>query len=188
MSTSFLYHLCAADFRGTELYPLKRLAEVHPDLYERERAKFVGREPVLTYRLPILDVAWADTVNLSTLDPRKLVAARRGLGVPFSRLLERRLARIPVERIGDLPAVRYASTTHWINSLPGVAASLEPPVSDFTRFDAASHVEEPKVPVAHLEYLVQQRDRCALALGFVFVPHVLVASPIDLAGLELLDL
>jgi Phage integrase family len=95
----FVYHLCADDFRGTTLYPLHRLRDKHPDIYELERPKWDGRESVLTFQVPYLGVAWGDTVNLAALDPVYLVAARRRLGVAFSRLLERRVVRIPVERL-----------------------------------------------------------------------------------------
>src|SRR5882724_4547859 len=107
----FVYHLCAPDMRGTTLYPLDDLRLRHPDAYEREREKWRGRESVLDFPVPHLGVPWARTVNLSGLDPRHLVAARRRLGVPFSRLLERRLLRIPVERIAGTPAVVYDSAT-----------------------------------------------------------------------------
>lgn len=54
----FVYHLCAHDFRGTTLYPLHRLRDKHPDIYERERPKWEGRESVLTFVVPYLGVAW----------------------------------------------------------------------------------------------------------------------------------
>ena len=174
--------------RGTTLYPLYGLREVYPDIYERERPKFDGRESVLDYVVPHLGVRWGETVNLSALDPRQLVAARRRLDVPFSRLLERRLVRIPLSRIEGLAAVRYDSATHWINSSRGEDVPDEPPAVEFSPFDAAGHEEVGEVPALHLEYLERQKTRGELALGFVFVPHVLVAGPIDISGLELLEL
>lgn len=186
---AFLYHLCARDLRGTVLYPLNGLRDAHPDVYERERRKFTGRERVLEYVVPHLGVPWGDTVNLSALDPRALVAARRRLGVPFSHLLERRLVRIPVARVAGIPAVRYQATVHWLNSRPGDEAALDAPLDEeFSPFDPETFEEAREVPQRHLDYLVEQRDRGEPALGFVFVPHVLVAGPVDVGGLELVDL
>jgi hypothetical protein len=185
----YLYHLCAQDFRGTTLYPLNGLRKIFPDVYERERLKFVGRESVLEFIVPGLGVAWADTVNLSALDPRLLITERRKLGVPFSRLLERRLVCIPLERVRTLPAVNFFGTTHWINSSPGEdGIPPTPPVNEFSPFDAAKHKEILEVPALHTEYLLRQKARGALALGFVFIPHVLVGAPIDISGLEMVDL
>ena len=186
---TYLYHLCASDFQGTTLYPLNGLRSQLPDVYDREQKKYVGRESVLEYVVPGLGVVWADTVNLSALDPRLLVAERRKLGVPFSRLLERRLVCIPVERIATLPAVNYVSASHWLNSSPGEPnVPLTPPDSEFSPFDASRHRETREVPRLHREYLLRQKKRGELALGFVFVPHVLVGASIDISGLPLIDL
>jgi hypothetical protein len=186
---NYLYHLCAHDFQGTILYPLNGLRDRFPEVYERERVKYVGREPVLEYIVPGLGVAWAETVNLSALDPRLLVAERLKLGVPFSRLLARRLVRIPADRVIGLPAVNYRSESHWINSSPGEAnVPLTPPEHEFSSFDVSTYQETRAVPRLHSEYLLRQKERGELALGFVFVPHVLVGATIDISGLELMDL
>jgi hypothetical protein len=63
-------------------------------------------------------------------------------------------------------------------------APEEPPSSDFTPFDPAGYQELSEVPQIHVDYLVEQRDAGASALGFVFVRHVLVAGTVDVAGLE----
>jgi len=180
----FVYHLCAKEFRGHELLPLKMLATTYPDVYEREIGKWAGRESVLDYVVPHLEVSWGDTVNLAGLDPALLVEARVRAGVPFSRLLERKVVRIPVERLAGLPAVVYDSRTHWRNSRPGEDVPEVPPEVEFSLFDPETYEEMTEVPLAHLDYLGQQRDAGALALGFVFIRHVLVAGPVDISGLE----
>jgi hypothetical protein len=184
----FVYHLCPVDMHEHTLYPLNGLKAERPDLYDRERPKWDGRESVLTWRVPHLGVPWADTVNLSALDPALLVAARRQLGLPLSRLLERRVARIPIDRIAGAPAVVYDSASHWINSAPGEDVPLTPPDREFTPFDPATYEELFEVPALHLDYLRRQLAAGRPALGFVFVRHVLVAAPVDLSGIELLAL
>lgn len=180
-----MYHLCPVDMHGHTLLPLNGLRTERPDLYDRERPKWDGRESVLTWRVPHLGVPWADTVNLSALDPRLLVAARRRLGLPLSKLLERRVARIPIDRIAHVPAVVYDSASHWINSAPGEDVPLTPPEREFTPFDVATYRELSRVPPLHLDYLRRQLATGRPALGFVFVRHVLVDGPIDLSGIEL---
>ncbi|HEY4996746.1 MAG TPA: hypothetical protein VII03_02050 [Solirubrobacteraceae bacterium] len=184
----YVYHLCANDFRGDALLPLNHLRDAYPEVYELERPKYEGREAVLTFEVPHLGVPWADTVNLAALDPVHLVAARRRLGIAFSGLLERRVVRIPVERIAALPAVVYDTRTHWLNSRPGADAPATPPLDDFTPFDPDGYRELTAVPQAHLDYLVEQREAGRPALGFVFVRHVLVAGRVDISGLALADL
>lgn len=166
-SVAFVYHLCSREMRGTTLLPLNGLKDRYPDVYARERKKWEGRESVLDWVVPGLGVPWADTVNLSGLDPRLLMAARVRLGVPFSRLLERPLARIPIERIAAMPAVVYNSATHWINSSPGEDVPLTPPDTEFAQFDPETYSEPREVPQLHVDYLLRQKSRGQLALGFV---------------------
>ena len=182
---AFVYHLCADDFRGTRLLPLNDLRGAYPEVYDRERAKWDGRESVLEWEVPHLGVPWGDTVNLAALDPVHLVEARRRLGMPFSQLLERRVVRIPVTRIANQPAVVYDGRSHWLNSRPGDDVPATPPEEEFTPFDADVYEELAEVPDLHLDYLAERRDSRRLALGFVFIRHVLVAGPVDISGLPL---
>ena len=124
-----------------------------------------------------------DTVNFAALDPGHLVEARRRLGIPYSRLLERRVVRIPTERIVGLSAVVYDSRTHWLNSQPGQDVPATPPEDEFTPFSIDTYQELNGVPQRHLDYLTEQRDAGQPALGFVFIRHVIVAGPVDISGL-----
>jgi hypothetical protein len=181
----FVYHLCADDFRGTSLLPLNALRVAHPDVYDRECTKWAGRESVLQWQVPHLGVTWGDTVNLAALDPTHLIQARKRLGLPFSRLLERRVVRIPVQRIASQSAVVYDGRSHWLNSRPGGNAPAAPPEDEFTPFAADTYEELRATPRLHLEYLSEQLAAGQPALGFVFVRHVLVAGPVDISGLPL---
>lgn len=184
-----MYHLCAPDLRDETLYPLDELRGRHPDLYQRELVKWAGRESVLDLRIPYLDCAWGSTVNLSAIDPRQLITLRRALGLPMSHLLQRRVARIPVERLAGRSAVWFDSTAHWLNSRPGDADALRrPPDTDFSPFDPGRYRELGAVPTMHEHYLQSQLRRSEPALGFVFIPHVLVKGPVSLAGLGLEEL
>jgi hypothetical protein len=183
----FVYHMIARDFRGTVLYPLNGLAEVYPEVYAREAPKYVGRESVISYRVPHLDAAWADTVNLSTLDPRLLLAARERLGIPSSNLLQRRILRIPIDHLAGHRLVRYSGLTRWINSSPGEDVPAVPPAHEFEPIDPALYRETTEVPAAHLAYLVECQAAGRRPLGFVHVPHVLALGAIDVADLEPID-
>ena len=116
---AYVYHLVSDDFRGDLLLPHNALRDAYPDIYELERVKYQNRESVLQFKVPHINVAWGDTVNLAALDPTHLAAARRRLNILYSRLLERRIVKIPAERLVGRNVVIYNSATHWINSSPG---------------------------------------------------------------------
>ena len=185
----YVYHLCSQDFVGDTLHSLDSLRTHLPAIYEREVAKYEGRLSILDYEVPFLGVTWTQTVNLSALDPRLLIAERKRLGIPLSRLQTRQLLAIPVERLHGQRCVLFVSNRHWINSRPGDPnVPLAPPVEDFHELDVATYSETKKVPKAHTDYLIEQHQAGEPALGFVFVPHVLVVDSVDVSGLPRIDL
>jgi hypothetical protein len=73
----FLYDGRPPAMRGETLYPLNQLESIDPVLYDLGRARYKGREAVLEFRIPLIDVLWNDALHLSTIHPRHLAAAWR---------------------------------------------------------------------------------------------------------------
>jgi hypothetical protein len=106
-----VYHWRRPDLRGTVLYPLNLLASVHPDLYDTEVKKYVGREDLLTFRVPYLDVLWNDVLHTSTVHPStiRLALEECGFGPEDLRPGFGRFFRIPIEHLEGMPMVWYAA-------------------------------------------------------------------------------
>jgi hypothetical protein len=166
----FLYHARPRDMRGDVLYPLNVLRTTHPDLYDHERARYAGRELLLTLRIPVLDVFWNDAVHLSPFHPFHLAAAWRAAGLASSPAWDGEFYAIPPERIDPGRSAWFAS-----GALP---------VDDVTRFDPAAYEEPVRPPPAYHEYLRNVQKQGGSPRRFAHVPHVLVAAPIDVAGLS----
>lgn len=80
--------------------------------------------------------------------------------------------------------VVYTATAHWANTEPNdPRAPTAPPRSDLAAFEAAMHREPPSVPPLHTDDRLRQRQRGEHALAFAFVPHVVVAAPINMSRL-----
>ena len=180
----FLYHARPPEMRGDVLYPLNQLKAIHPDAYEREKRKYDGRERLLELRIPVLDVGWNDALHLSPIHPARLAAAWREAGAT-SPAWEREFFEIPVERIDASRAVWFASgalpddpTRH-----PDDALSL--PVTEVAPFDADRYAELVEPPQRYEAYLRACRDERRVARPFAHLPHVLVATPVDVSGLRL---
>jgi hypothetical protein len=164
----FLYHAKPAGMRGEKLYPLNRLRTRQPDLYERELAKYVGREALFDVRIPLLDVLWNDALHLSPIHPSKLAAAWRAAGL-WSDIWEREFFEIPLERIDGRPCV-------WL------AGGVLPPQGEFTWFRASAYRELTAAPLDYHEHLRERSRDARRPRPFAFVPHVLVAGPVDVSG------
>jgi hypothetical protein len=166
----FLYHARPARMRGDTLYPLNALRARHPDLYEDERRKYVGRELLLELRIPVLDVLWNAALHLTPIHPSRLAAVWRAAGLS-SPAWQREFFEIPVGHIDAKRAVWFAS-----GALP---------FEDVTPFHPSRYRELTEAPAAHREYLRRCVGEGRSPRPFAYVPHVLVAAPVDVAGLAL---
>jgi hypothetical protein len=126
--------------RGERLYPLNELRSVDRNLYEREKAKYKGREAVLDFRIPLIDVLWNDTLHLSTIHPSHLGAAWQEVGL-WTPLWERLFFQIPLDRIAGYQSVWFASESFWVNNSPGEAVPLAPPLEEFRLFAPTAYEE-----------------------------------------------
>lgn len=187
-----VYHAVPREMRGTIIYPLERLAEVHPDLHATQTPKYAGREQVRSFTVPDLNRSFTDTVHCGPIHPYRLFAARWALGFDPSAHSDTRhftglFFEIPVERIRPLGVVWYRWETLWINGAPGEDVPLVPPLDEFEPFNRDRYAPLPAVPAAHLAYLQRMHDRGQPPLMFVHIPHVLVGGPIDVSGLRVVS-
>lgn len=176
----FLYHARPNEMRGDVLHPLSALRARFPDLYEKERAKYRGREILFELRIPILDVLWNDALHLSPLHPRPLATAWRDAGLPSS-VWDRDFFEIPVERIASAQAVWFAS-----GALDEQVEQHPPslPVDQVSQFDSTAYRAIRRPPARYVEYLNDRRTSARPPRPFAYLPHVLVAAPIDVRKLD----
>jgi len=185
----FVYHGVPREMVGDLIYPLDQLAALHPEVHALQKSKYAGREQVMDFQVPHLERAFTDTVHCAPLHPYRLFTARWALGLDpprrsdagyFSGLF----FEIPLDRILSHPVVWYRWKTLWINGAPGEDVPLTPPSDEFEPFDAQRYRRLPAVPDEHIDYLRRMKQRGERPLLFVHVPHVLVAGPINVAGLR----
>ena len=97
----FVYHRRPPDLRGEILYPLNALRARYPDAYERQAAKYRGREKLMATPVPPLGLLWNDVLHLAPIHPhllyRALVAC--GLSPP-----DHSYFAIPVDLLRGRPA------------------------------------------------------------------------------------
>lgn len=187
-----VYHGVPKDMVGETIYPLNQLKQIAPSAYELQKSKYVGRETVLDFRIPGLNVLFNDTVHCAALDPRRLLDVRQqlGLAVPGAGMSDRitgRFYAIPMERILIHRVIWYSARTLWINGAPGEDVPSTPPSDEFEPFDPDIYQERMEATPAHLAFLRRMKSAGKPPLMFVHIPHILVAGPIDVNGLDQLE-
>lgn len=80
----YLYHRVPSEMQGTILYPLNRLKELFPKNYEAQAQKYIGREFLMEYKIPVLDCLWNDVLHLSAIDPDEIASALRQSGASIA--------------------------------------------------------------------------------------------------------
>jgi len=163
-----IYHGVPVHLRGTTLYPLNRLRDLHPDIYDREIAKYQDHPDRILLpqtRLPVLDCLWNDVVHTAPIHPHLLYRewVARGANVDPHRTF----FRIPIERVAE----------HEIGWMTG---------RDVQRLDVPTYAELTDVPEATCRWYDRLAARGRHGADFVGVPHVLIKGEIDVAGLDII--
>ena len=158
--------------QGDVLYPLNALRTLYPDVYARGREKYAGREVLLELRIPILDVLWNDALHLSSFHPSQLAAAWRSAGLP-PEVWDDEFFEIPIDRIAADRAVVFGAGALLGDSLEA---------ADVVPFDAAAFRNPDEPPPPYHKFLRQRRESGRPARPFAYLPHILVAAQIDVAG------
>ncbi len=183
----FLYHIKSALFQGDTIYPLNQLRERSPEVYARQRRKYVGREALMERRVPLLDKLWNDVVHLAPVHPYCIRAAFLAAGANPDGLQggpADTWVQIPAAHIAHLPAVYF--TFNSFKHAPPVEV-IEPAPEDFSWFSAADYRELPDVEPATI---ASNRERIALGMPPLLLTrtlHVLVDGAINIAGLPVVS-
>ena len=150
-----LYHIVPKDMRGTILYPLNRLREIFPDLYELKRAKYIGREEVAATYVPVLDCYWGDVVQMVAV-PTEVIQRRQKLrGKELYRFFE--IESDDLER---------SNLCAWLD--------------DFVLFDPTLPVD--RVSPEGKAFFEEKLRKDGWARPFVMIPHIFYKGEIDISG------
>ena len=68
----YLYHSVPRNLHGNILYPLNALTEKHPEIFEQQVSKYVGREHITQQRIPVIDCLWNDVLHFSAVNPKEI--------------------------------------------------------------------------------------------------------------------
>lgn len=167
----YLYHFASRDMRGATLYPLNRLKDIHPDIYEREAAKYKGREQVMETQVPLLNCLWNDVLFLSAVHPSELRRVAQEAGVPARFKMSAFRFELPVFDRSRL-LVRFCRRRE--------RPRYE--MFDPTHFDAYRMFAKDS-----LEYYRERLAAGERPMLPAYVPHVLYKGTLDITGVPIVE-
>ncbi len=151
---------------GSVLYPLNDMRTPHPDIYQREMAKYASRAELPATMLPKLDCLWNDVLHCSPIHPRRLYDAWLSQGV--EHVPDKVFFQIPIGRVAHHPvAIMRGRELEWL--------------------DPARYREITAVPAETVAWYGKLASQGRFGAHFVGVPHVLVKGPIDVEGVEVVN-
>jgi hypothetical protein len=172
-----LYHYVPDEFVGETLYPLSRLAKLHPAIAEEHARKYAGREKLMQVRLPILDCLWNEVLHLAPLHPSVTKAALLASGFQVN---PRRFFVIPPGQLDPKLAVYFKHSKDTQGRYDFLAA-------DFVRFEPESYRELAAVPDEQFRYFEHMKAAGEKPLLWARTPHVFYRGELPTKNLTTID-
>lgn len=172
-----IYHIKPEPMVGTQLIPLNQM-DLSSDLYSRAKGKYIGREQLMSARIPILDCLWNDVLHFSSIDPRLLVQELLKIDPGFPTL-KRTVLKFTADHFRHQASkMILLDTAQWDLETNFIS---EERISNFC---SSSYRELSHVPVDTIETWRQSKASGGKYLLFHGVPHVLLKGSIDISGAE----
>jgi len=171
-----LFHTVPDQLIGTVLYPLNELALVDRTAWERERAKYEGREHVLGVRVPPLECLWNDVLHLSPVHPEDIAAELRAVGL---EPLRRRFFEL------DAVALDPARTVVFANRRARSANGIDD--SEWLPFEPEALPALAGFDEASRRYYRECAAARRRPLLWGCLPHVLHRGALDVRGLPVVE-
>lgn len=164
---------------GDCLFPLNRLKEKLPAVYDTEVRKYDGRTQLLQRQIPILNCLWNDVLHLAPIHPAQVRAALVKAG--FERFPAKWL-QISPDAVGmsDRNTVVYLYT-------PEKRGHFDAPLDDFVRFTPERLAELNALPEATAAYYAEMNAQGKRPLLFHLVPHILFKGCIYLQDTRIIE-
>lgn len=163
--------------RGSILYPLNALKEKHPDIYEQQVNKYIGREHIIQQQIPVLDCLWNDVLHFSAIDP-----------------IEIKQALIEAGRNPDFIMNYYQVDPKLIESKNAIVylyahASNRDKIKEenFAPYNPDEVAKFSLIPQATKDYYKEMIGKGERPLLYHKIPHILYKGTLDITNLPIIS-
>jgi hypothetical protein len=143
----YLYHRVPPNLTGTILYPLNKLREIYPEIYTEQVKKYIGREELLTRKIPSLHCLWNDVLHLTAVSPEELKLNLAKAGIEYKPMS---WFKIPVHTIEGNNSTVFKQTKN-----KGESSHTQ----EYETFNIAKMSIYRTVPLETIEYYMQKKWR-----------------------------
>ena len=178
MST-FVYHRRGPEFAGDTLYPLNRLRERFPAIYENAVKKYEGREWLINVTIPPLRCLWNDVLHFSLVHPYIIFKSLLGTGFN-DKSRELLWFEIPLEDALSQPSTLYLNNRPWQHEKILLNSDFEPATE-------ARVCELSGMPEINLQYYRDCAAKGERPLLWKRAPHLLIKGELNVASCRVFD-
>lgn len=182
MNDAYIYHIKQPGFKGSRLYPLNRLKEMHPDVYARYMKKYEGREWLTRTVIEYFNCLWNDVLHFSPMHPSLIYRALSEVGFTHHKV-SREWFEIPLKDLVPDDAVLFRNEEE--GDRDGQAREL--PKNEFEPASPARVKEFSDMPGRNLRYYRRSLEKNRLPVMWGYAPHVLYRGELDVSSYKVFD-
>ena len=170
---TYLYHFVPKNLQGHILYPLNQLKEKLPEVYQKEVAKYAGREHVMQMKIPFLNCLWNDTLHFSAVNPREAKKALDDAG--YDRAMVISYYQVEPELLDPRDTVVYLNEPSEDNDRMREENFVHYRPDEVDRFAY--------IPEATKKYYREKISEGKSPLMYHQIPHILYRGTLDVSNL-----
>ena len=159
---------------GTVLYPLNRLKEIEPEVYNLHVKKYEGREKLLTTEIPPLKCLWNDVLHFTAVSPQELKENLEKADLHYDPMA---WFKVPIEMVVGDKSIVFTYRRDQ-NTIPNFKI--------YEKFNPSRMAVYRAVPTETIEYYKEKKLEATRPLLFHLVPHILYKGIIDVKDLEII--
>lgn len=155
---NYIYHILPPNLEGSVLYPLNELKNIKPQVYAAHAKKYEGREDLMDFIIPHLNVKWNDVLFFSAIN---------------SAIFNLNYNKIPITDLPEDKTVVYLYNNTDVNKI----TKLE----QIVKLDYKKYKEPQELSQISLDYYDDCIKNNKKILNFVGVPHIMFSASLDIS-------
>jgi hypothetical protein len=171
---NYLYHGVPKNLKGSILYPLNILKNLHPEIYESEVGKYRERAHIMEQRIPFLDCLWNDVLHFTAINPTLIREALVAAG-------QQKMHDLTFFEI-DPHLLDSSKTTVYLNNKSKITGEFGE--ESFVTYDPDSMEQYSHLSNETREYYKEMYTHDKSPLLFHRVPHILFRGSLDISDIK----